>query len=51
MSNLMQILNKGTKSNIHSLIESMSNRDILGICLNPKNFIKLYNKNIFDKYL
>lgn len=45
MSNLMQILNKGTKSDIHSLIESMSNRDILDICLNPENFYKLYNKN------
>lgn len=45
MSNLMQILNKGTKSDIHSLIESMSHRDILDICLNSANYNILYNKH------
>jgi len=49
MSNLMEMLNRGTKSDILSLIESMTDRDILDICLNPKNFMKLYH--IYRSYL
>jgi len=42
MDNLIKILNKGTKRDIISLIDSMPNSEILDICLNPANFIKLY---------
>uniref|UniRef100_A0A6C0HZP5 Uncharacterized protein n=1 Tax=viral metagenome TaxID=1070528 RepID=A0A6C0HZP5_9ZZZZ len=44
MSNLMEILNTGTKIELIPLIESMSDREILDICLNPANFNILYDK-------
>ena len=46
-TNLIQILNKGTKHDILSLIESMPDKEILGICLNPENFM-IYRTKTFN---